>query len=69
MVAAEASNNPLFFVTVDKASGKVGGRQMFKAIDERHGCVELGGVQWVDPIRKRPAATEAVYLFAKYVKL
>lgn len=65
MKSAEASDDPLFFVNIDRASGKIGGRQIFKAIDHENGVVEIGGVLWNDPIRKRPAATEALYLFAK----
>src|SRR5690606_30971650 len=37
----EASVDPMFFVVIDKASGRIGGRQTFMRIDQAHGVVEI----------------------------
>ncbi len=61
---AEASADPLFFAVIDKASGKVAGRQAFMRIDGDMGVIEIGHVYWGPLIARRPAATEAQFLFA-----
>jgi RimJ/RimL family protein N-acetyltransferase len=66
LVTAEASSDPLFFVVVDKASGRIGGRQTFMRIDATHGVVEIGNILWNPPVARTPAATEALYLFARH---
>lgn len=64
---ATASEDPLFFVVIDKASGRIGGRQTLMRIDPKHGVVEIGNVYWGPLISRRPAATEAQFLFTQYV--
>jgi len=61
-----ASSDPLFFVVIDKASGRIGGRQTFMRIDTANGVVEIGNILWNDPVARQPAATEALYLFARH---
>ena len=61
-----ASEDPLHFTVIDKASGRVGGRQSLMRIDTVHGVVEIGNILWNEPVARRPAATEALYLFARY---
>ena len=63
---AETSQDPLFFAVIDKASGKVGGRQTFMRIDAAHGVIEIGSIYWGPLIARRPAATEAHFLFMRY---
>ncbi len=63
---AEASVDPLYFAVIDKASGKVAGRQTFLRIEPAHGCMEIGHILWGPAIARKPAATEAHYLFAKH---
>ncbi|MEI4479991.1 MULTISPECIES: GNAT family N-acetyltransferase [Phyllobacterium] len=62
----EASKDPLFYAVIDKASGKVAGRQALMRIDAAHGSIEIGNIYWGPLIARKPAATEAQYLFMAY---
>eukprot|EP00903_Cladosiphon_okamuranus_P001440 g1438.t1 len=62
-----ASEDPLFFALIDRASGKVAGRQTLMRIDEANGAIEIGNIYWGPLIARTRAATEALYLFMKYV--
>ncbi|WP_271898221.1 GNAT family N-acetyltransferase [Candidatus Phyllobacterium onerii] len=62
----EASKDPLFFAVIDKASGKVAGRQTLMRIDPAFGVIEIGNIYWGPLISRKPAATEAQFLFMKY---
>lgn len=64
---AQASEDPLYFAVIDKATGKVAGRQTFLRTNAAHGVTEIGHIFWSSLIAKTPATTEAFYLFAKYV--
>ncbi len=63
---AAASEDPLHFAVIDKASGRIAGRQSFMRIDAANGVIEIGNILWNDPVARRPAATEALYLFARH---
>lgn len=63
----EASEDPLFFTVIDKASGKVAGRQTLMRIDAAYGVIEIGNIYWGPLISRKPAATEAQFLFMKYI--
>ena len=63
----ESSEDPLCFCVLEQATGRVGGRQSLMRIEPQHGVIEIGGIYWGPPISRRPAATEAMYLFARYV--
>ncbi len=65
--AAEASADPLYFAVIDKTTGKVGGRQTLMRIDAANGVIETGAIYWGPLIARRPASTEAFFLFARYV--
>jgi len=64
---AVASPDPLFFAVIDKASGAVAGRQTLMRIDAANGVIEIGNIYWGPLMSRRPAATEAQFLFMKYV--
>jgi len=64
---AHASDDPLFFVVIDKASEKIAGRQSLMRIDANSGVIEIGHIHWSSLIARTPAATEAQYLFQRYV--
>lgn len=64
---AEASTDPLYFTVVDKASGTIAGRQTFMRIDQANGVIEIGNILWNPPVARTPAATEALFLFARHV--
>ncbi len=63
---AEASEDPLFFAVIDKASGKVAGRQTLMRIDAANGVIEISNIYWGPLISRKPAATEAQFLFMRY---
>ena len=63
----EVSPDPLYFVVIDKASGKVAGRQTFMRIDTTYGVAEIGNIHWGPLIQRKPATTEALFLFARYL--
>ena len=62
----EASSDPLFVAVIDKASGKVAGRQTLMRIEPAFGVIEIGNIYWGPLIARKPAATEAQFLFAQY---
>lgn len=63
---AAASEDPLFFTVIDKASGNIAGRQTLMRIDAANGVIEIGNIYWGPLISRRPAATEAQFLFMQY---
>ncbi len=62
----QTSEDPLYFAVIDKASGKAAGRQTFLRIEPAHGCMEIGHILWGPAIARKPAATEAHYLFMRH---
>lgn len=62
-----ASEEDLYFAVIDKASGKVAGRQSLMRIDAENGVIEIGNIYWGPLISRKPAATEAQFLFMRYV--
>jgi RimJ/RimL family protein N-acetyltransferase len=63
---AEASEDPLFFTVIDRASGRIAGRQTFLRIDQANGVIEIGNIYWGPLVSRKPAATEAHFLFMQY---
>lgn len=61
------SQDPLFFTVIDKASGKIAGRQALMRIDATNGSIEIGNIYWGPLISRKVAATEAQYLFMQYI--
>jgi RimJ/RimL family protein N-acetyltransferase len=64
---SQASEDPLFFAVIDKPTGKVAGRQSLMRIDAGFGVIEIGHIYWSPLMARKPAATEAQYLFLKHV--
>ncbi len=64
---AETSNDPLFFTLIDEASGKIAGRQALMRIEPAPGVIEIGNIYWGPLVSRKPAATEAFFLFASYI--
>lgn len=64
---AQTSEDPLFFAVIDKASKRIAGRQSLMRIDPAFGVIEIGHIYWNSLMARTPAATEAQYLFQKYV--
>lgn len=63
---AEASEDPLYYAVIDKATGKAAGRQTFLRIDPANGVIEIGHIHWGPLMARKPAATEAHFLFMKH---
>jgi RimJ/RimL family protein N-acetyltransferase len=64
---AAATGDPLFFAVIDMATGRAAGRQALMRIVPDHGVIEIGHILWGPEIARRRAATEALYLAARYV--
>lgn len=64
---AVASEDPMFFAVIDLASGRVAGRQTLMRIDPANGVAEIGNILWSSIIARKPAATEAFFLFARHI--
>lgn len=67
LAKASASLDPLVFAVIDPATGRAEGRQALMRIEPRHGVIEIGSILWGPAIARSRAATEAFYLFARYV--
>ena len=67
LVSAAASEDPLFFAVIDLASERCEGRQSLMRITPEHGVIEVGNILWGTAIARTRVATEALYLFARYI--
>lgn len=63
---AAASTDPFYFTVIDRQCGRIAGRQSFMRIDTANGVIEIGNILWNDPVARKPAATEALFLFARH---
>jgi RimJ/RimL family protein N-acetyltransferase len=61
-----ASDDPLVFAVIDRATGRCEGRQSFMRITPEHGVIEIGSILWGPAIARTRVATEALYLFARH---
>jgi RimJ/RimL family protein N-acetyltransferase len=67
-IAAKAqSADPLFLAIVDNATGAAVGYQTFLRIEPTHRVIEVGNILYTPALQRTPGATEAQYLFARYV--
>ncbi len=67
-VAAKAqSTDPLFFAILDNAAGAAVGYQTFLRIDPPNRVIEIGNIMYTPALQRTAGATEAQYLFARYV--
>ncbi len=65
--AKSRSEDPLFFALVDNASGLAVGYQTFLRIEPQHRVIEVGNILYTPAVQRTIGATEAQYLFARYV--
>ena len=65
--AKARSADPLFFAVIDNASGRALGYQTFLRIDPPNRVIEVGNILYTPALQRTPGATEAQYLFARYV--
>lgn len=64
--AAAASSDPLYFVVIDRLTGRIGGRQSFMDVSTEHGRAEIGHILWGPDIARSRVATEAFFLMTDY---
>lgn len=64
--AKQRQDDPLYYAVVDRASGRVVGRQCYMRIDTANGVIEIGSILWGGPMQRTRLATEALYLFARH---
>ena len=64
---AETSADPFFFAVIDRATGRCEGRQTLMRITPAHQSIEIGNIYWGPAIAGTRVATEANYLFARWV--
>ncbi|MGH9584764.1 MAG: GNAT family N-acetyltransferase, partial [Bryobacteraceae bacterium] len=62
-----ASSDPLFFAIVNCQSGQARGHAALMRIAPPDRCIEVGNVFFTPPLQRTPAATEAIYLLARYI--
>ena len=62
--SAAKSEDPLYFAVLDRATGRVEGRQTLMRITPAQRCIEIGNIYWGPRIAGTRVATEALYLFA-----
>jgi RimJ/RimL family protein N-acetyltransferase len=67
LVKNAASEDPLMFAIIDKATGRAEGRQTFMRMTPEHGVIEVGYILFGSAIARTRVATEAIYLFAAHV--
>jgi RimJ/RimL family protein N-acetyltransferase len=61
-----ASDDPLFFAVVDRASGLAQGMASLMRIVPEHGVIEIGHIWFAPPMQRTRQATEAIYLLARH---
>jgi RimJ/RimL family protein N-acetyltransferase len=64
MIAAEASEDPLYFTVV--RDGRVLGRAAYLRITPAFGVIEIGSIVFAPAMQRTTAATEAIYLLARH---
>jgi RimJ/RimL family protein N-acetyltransferase len=61
------SADPLFFAIIDNSSGRAVGYQSLMRVDPANRVIEVGHVMYTPAMQRTARATEAQYLFARYV--
>lgn len=64
--AKAASTDPLFFAIIDNKTRQPAGQATFMRIDTVNRVIEVGNIIYSPLLQKTPAATETMYLMAKY---
>jgi RimJ/RimL family protein N-acetyltransferase len=65
--AKARSADPLFFAVIDNSSGRAVGYQTLMRIDATNRVIEVGNIMYTPAMQRTVGATEAQYLFARYV--
>ncbi|WP_298965724.1 GNAT family N-acetyltransferase [uncultured Methylobacterium sp.] len=67
LAACAASEDPLFYAILDRASGRAVGHAALMRIDPANRVIEVGNILYAPALQRRPGATEAMALLAAYV--
>lgn len=67
LTRASVSEDPLFLAIVDKSSGLAIGMDAYLRIDPVSKVIEVGHILFTPKLQRTVAATEAMFLMAKYV--
>ena len=62
-----ASEDPLFFAILDRASGPAVGYAAYMRIEPVHRVIEVGSILYTPQLQQTALATEAMYLMARHV--
>ena len=62
-----ASDDPLLYAIVDRASGRATGLAALMRIKPKHGVIEVGNIIFTGALQKTRGGTETMYLLARYV--
>ena len=65
--AKAATDDPLFYTIIDNASAAAVGLASYMRIEPVHRCIEVGSILYTPQLQRTRAATEAMYLMARYV--
>jgi RimJ/RimL family protein N-acetyltransferase len=66
LLQREESADPVFYAIVDQASNEAIGMAALMRIEPVHRVIEIGNIVFTEALQKTRAATEAMYLFARY---
>ena len=61
-----ATEDPLFYAIVDRASGSAHGMASFLRMDPQNGVIEIGHIWFAPELQRTRQATEAIYLLASH---
>ncbi len=61
-----ATEDPLFYAIVDRASGSARGMASFLRMDPQNGVIEIGHIWFAPELQRTRQATEAIYLLASH---
>jgi RimJ/RimL family protein N-acetyltransferase len=61
-----ASNDPLFYAIIDRASGQAQGMASYMRIVPEHGVIEIGHIWFAPVLQHTRQATEAIYVLARH---
>ncbi len=61
-----ASDDPLFYAVVDRATGLAGGMAGYMRIVPDHGVIEIGHIWFAPTLQRTRQATDAIFLLARH---
>ena len=61
-----ATDDPLFYAIIDRASGMARGMASYLRVEPAHGVIEIGHIWFAPALQRTRQATEAIYLLARH---